>query len=580
AAARRTRDLWFGSRLLSELSRAAAQAVKDAGGELIFPADLEVPADRKTSGVANVILAELPENDPARVAADAKGAVGRKWGEFRDEAYNAVSACIRKKIWDDQADDVIEFYAAWVTRSNDYQADRARVMRLLAGRKNCRDFLPAKGWPGVPKSSLDGRRESVLKDLRVERIPERERRLLRLRDGEQLDVVGVVKRVWGGNRPYPSVSRVAADPWVRGNQHRSAFQDLIEVCKGFPDDVLHGLSTKVFPQYRSFPFEGSAVYRSRFHEFRQEAAVSEQEVARLAETLERLPEPEPYVAVLVADGDRMGELIADLKSPDDHRAFSRSLASFAQKADDIVMEHYGFLVYAGGDDVLAFLPVDQCLACAAALREAFLESLKAYPKASLSVGIAVGHFMENLEDLLEYGRAAEKAAKDPDRDGLAVHLYKRGGAPIRTRARWTKPPQEQPQQKPQQQPQEPPHERPHELPHKRLHRLAELLLTDVIPSKLPYELRRLADLYADWPEPDETVASAMRADVLRILEKKKSGKGPGEVRAALEDLVKELSRPADLRGLAENMLVARQLTRAFKQAASAPAHADPQEVHE
>ena len=37
-------------------------------------------------------------------------------------------------------------------------------MRLLAGRKNCRDFLPANGRPGVPKSSLDGLRESVLKD--------------------------------------------------------------------------------------------------------------------------------------------------------------------------------------------------------------------------------------------------------------------------------------------------------------------------------------------------------------------------------------------------------------------------------
>ena len=41
--------------------------------------------------------------------------------------------------------------------------------------------------------------------------------------------------------------------------------------------------------------------------------------------------------------------------------------------------------------------------------------------------------MENLEDLLDYGRAAEKAAKEPDRDGLAVHLHKRGGAPIRVR---------------------------------------------------------------------------------------------------------------------------------------------------
>ena len=29
--------------------------------------------------------------------------------------------------------DVIEFYGAWVSRSDNYQHDRARVMRLLAG---------------------------------------------------------------------------------------------------------------------------------------------------------------------------------------------------------------------------------------------------------------------------------------------------------------------------------------------------------------------------------------------------------------------------------------------------------------
>ncbi len=36
--ARRSRDLWFGSHLLSEISRAAARGIAVAGGQLIFPA--------------------------------------------------------------------------------------------------------------------------------------------------------------------------------------------------------------------------------------------------------------------------------------------------------------------------------------------------------------------------------------------------------------------------------------------------------------------------------------------------------------------------------------------------------------
>ena len=54
AAARRTRDLWFGSYLLSEISREVAKAVENQSGKLVFPTSSDV------DNVANVILAELP----------------------------------------------------------------------------------------------------------------------------------------------------------------------------------------------------------------------------------------------------------------------------------------------------------------------------------------------------------------------------------------------------------------------------------------------------------------------------------------------------------------------------------------
>ena len=209
AAARRTRDLWLGSYLLSEISRAVAKAVAKAienqGGQLIFPAS----SDAKN--VANLILAELSAADPKAVAAKAKEAAQKRWLEFAEDARSEASGVIRADIWEDQVDDVVEFYAAWVPRSDKYKHDRARVMRLLAGRKNCRDFLAARGRAGVPKSSLDGQRESVLKP--PSEWTTRFRARLRIRDGEQLDVVGLVKRVAGGTQPYPSVARVAADPW-------------------------------------------------------------------------------------------------------------------------------------------------------------------------------------------------------------------------------------------------------------------------------------------------------------------------------------------------------------------------------
>src|SRR5437016_4227566 len=76
----------------------------------------------------------------------------------------------------------------------------------------------------------------------------------------------------------------------------------------------------------------------------------------------------------------------------------------------------------GADDVLAFVAVDQSVECAAALRALFDAKVGAcaeqcgVARPTLSVGIAIGHFMEPLEDLLDFARAAEHRAKNPTDD--------------------------------------------------------------------------------------------------------------------------------------------------------------------
>jgi CRISPR-associated protein Cmr2 len=529
AAARRTRDLWFGSYLLSEISRAVAKSVEADGGKLIFP------ASSAAENVANVILAELPTGEPRDVAAKARQAAQKRWLEFAGEAQREASGVIRQDIWDDQVEDVIEFYAAWIVSSADYRADRGTLMRLLAGRKNCRDFLPAKGRAGVPKSSLDGQRESVLKDPARERWPERFRARLRIREGEQLDVVGLVKRVAGGTQPYPSVARIAADPWVRGNQHRLG--PVTAAC-GSLAEIIRPLNTPAHPHFEAFPYEGTAVYVARHHELIEETGATPEDLRLLREALARLPHPEPYLAVLVADGDKMGAAISALTSPDANREFSSTLAGFANSARTIINQLNGVLVYAGGDDVLAFLPVDKCLSCARKLHDDFGDRLAKYGKPTLSVGIAIGHFMENLEDLLDYGRAAEKVAKKPDRDGLAVHLHKRGGAPIGVRARWS------------------------DNPDHRLERFANLMNEGIIPTKLPYELRAMANLYEPWTE---NADAAIQQDLYRLIAKKTS-RGLGTVRQALSEFIKEMNSDK-LMTIASELLIARQIATALWQAA-------------
>ena len=342
ASARRTGDLWFGSYLLSEVSKAAAKAIHDIahahGGDLVFPAPSH-PGDLAPDSplnVANIILAELRDADPAMVAQSAKEAARARWRQVADAVYHDHRGVIHREIWADQVHDVIEFYAAWASLADDYPAARRHVMRLLGGRKNCRDFLPAKGRAGVPKSSLDGLRESVLKDPKKEPWPQHHRRRLRLRDGEQLDAIGLVKRTAEGHWPYPCVARVAADPWLRGLVAacgENVLEPLRSACQALGDAVVRRLDTsseRGYPHYADFPYEATSLFRSRHHELWEEsreegesAGASRQKFRGLEAALDELRsrasalgmpgEPNPYVAVLVADGDRVGEALSHLE---------------------------------------------------------------------------------------------------------------------------------------------------------------------------------------------------------------------------------------------------------------------------
>ena len=61
--------------------------------------------------VANVIVAELGEGDPAKVAIEAKKAARSCWREFADSVFEAYrqQGIVNSDIWNDQVDDVIEF---------------------------------------------------------------------------------------------------------------------------------------------------------------------------------------------------------------------------------------------------------------------------------------------------------------------------------------------------------------------------------------------------------------------------------------------------------------------------------------
>jgi CRISPR-associated protein Cmr2 len=229
-----------------------------------------------------------------------------------------------------------------------------------------------------------------------------------------------------------------------------------------------------------------------------------------------------YFAVLALDGDEMGKWVSGSKmppireqlannareyyeevfretknlsiqefldhprplNPSFHLQFSEALANFGiYTARKIVESYNGRLIYAGGDDVLAILPVSDAIECAESLRASFrgensaLRELKDKngrplfqetsrgfvrvkegndsgrrpseevwhdvivpgPSADVSVGIAIGHIKHPLQDMVREAQAAERRAKSEyGRGAVAISIFKRSGERVMWGAKWEK----------------------------------------------------------------------------------------------------------------------------------------------
>jgi CRISPR-associated protein Cmr2 len=564
AQARRTRDLWYGSHLLSELGRAAARALVDGGAKLIFPAlqagdpQLDAclaplrPDNTPPQNIANKLLAEAPDEvEPQRLAKAARKAVADYW-------CNEVAAPVKTKcagllaqnidaVWNEQTDSFLEFTASWLPLG-DYAATRRQLEQAIAGRKLLRDFDPwTQGRGNVPKSSLDGARESVLLPPR-QRASDKVRRY-RIADGEQLDAVGLVKRAGGEPDQFVPVVNVALASWfARASQVASTELDALKTaCR---DAGISRVARTDLPCVSPFAFDGSVLLPSRWRSVFEERGLQGDPEAwghqHVRPLFRKLDEPYPYVACLVADGDRMGRAIDGVGSADAHRAFSKALAGFADAARRVVeQQHRGALVYAGGDDVLAFVSLPEALACADALRTAFESamatacgSLASDERPTLSVGLGIGHVMESMGDLLTLGRQAEREAKR-DRNALAVLVDKRSGGTRTWRAQWNINPV-------------------------RALNEATTLLRDRIPSRKVYEI---GSILTRLPKPDEANgdgwARVLALEVKRSLSRiEGAGLRPDEVGLALDPTAGYAALHARVEAWVARLLIARTFDRA------------------
>lgn len=498
---RRTRDLWGSSYLLSFLCAHAAMAVVEEGTELLQPDPANnrfcqlVCKQRAGEEIAEEVpaFASVPNHivirttkDPEHVADRARHALQQAWHRVAEAVWQRFVEPWQelgnqtRAIWDRQVDGFWEFL--WVATAGESPG-------LLARRKLIRDHqLPPE--PGdkcmvMPDfQELSGHARPGGREAQQQFWEAIRRRvgLLDLRDNERLCAIALIKRLYPlvpkqalGWRldlaRFPSTMDVAAWPWLS----RVSAVTTAEVARYTHTVKRYAVEPSAPPELsesapppslvrRTGPYEGrlseAAKPLARLHpQFYYRNLVRDPRLCPLptadpeahAELFHQLTElqgkdgpdgqqvgaPPVFYALLLADGDRLRDVLQDWG----RSRVGAALNDFTNRVKDIVSDCHGFVVYAGGDDVLAMLPVPEALECAASLatayRSAFMElsgknspATLPGPPPTLSVAVLFSHMSLALTTALrEAHRLLDEVAKDRNgRNSLAVEVLKRGGS--------------------------------------------------------------------------------------------------------------------------------------------------------
>ncbi|WP_027180397.1 type III-B CRISPR-associated protein Cas10/Cmr2 [Maridesulfovibrio bastinii] len=454
ASARKLRDLWVGSRMLSEFSKTVARTLAENGADLIFPAPerMEELVNGSELIVANKILVSVNSPEEAdRIQQEARQAwqahfnsLGESTRSVLESEFNQIS--INLNVFDAELRDYGEFYAAWTPIAESYQDARARVESLLAARKNFRAFK-APEWNGfkTPKSSLDGMRESVFMEKPHEIIG-------LLKRNEHLDAIGCIKRFGFlakgvENKYFSDLAEMALIPWIIGAENGDISHiDLIEKFQNsFPDKIKVCRGKRLTVGNLSLNVDAEKFFsdRAKLDELYGNNAKNIWDCRD--EMFKKYGKPSPYSVIMVGDGDHMGEMIRSIPNKEMHKQFSRKLSNFSNSVATIVEEAGGSLIYAGGDDIMSYLPLHTAVMCADEIRKRFHSEMKSLCEsiglnvniaATFSIGLAIVHYMHPLDLALELARKAEFIAKESGRNSLAVIQSKRAGAEVIVHGKW------------------------------------------------------------------------------------------------------------------------------------------------
>lgn len=443
AQARKTQDLYAGSRILSELVKEGMNTDLFKPEEIIFP-----KSSSEAVSVPNrfIALVEKPADELKAFGEKVEKRVCKRFIDIAEETLQAEG--LSKPLgFDQQIKKHLTIH--WSFQPYDesnYGGSYIALEDTIGSIKNIRPFeqfnyngqLGEKGR----KCSLDGERNALFfkktsnKELPLHLTDKvKEVSSDKLNDGEGLSAVSFLKRFsrWRELREagFPSTAEIALLHdieqlsseqrvylrWLEQLHHKND-KKVYAVCLEMVGKKLIGTEeiNVLKPEKLNGDWRTDFDYQSCFEE---NLVADNYPVAEQLGFLRKLQRElkgalnTRYYAMVMFDGDDMGKHLESIaeKGLESHTNFSQRLSEFAGAARRYVDEkNHGQTVYAGGDDFLGFINLYYLFEAMEHLKTLFEKGVGV--DLHFSAGIVIAHYKIPLSEVLKTVRKVERIAKE------------------------------------------------------------------------------------------------------------------------------------------------------------------------
>ena len=443
--ARKTQDLFAGSKLLTNLIDSTIKELKETGKnvKVIFPHYKENENDKN---YPNRFVAKIEKIDSKEIEKIGNQLETKVKSRFKENAEEIFNQNVNKNItkpndFYNQIDNLLTVY--WVAEeySDNYKKSYDKLEQLLGSIKNARKFNQL-GETGR-KCSLCGERNALFYNgnkkptyLQKDAVKIDDRKLNK---GESLCAVCFTKRFYK-TKSFPSTAEIATMNTIDILQKEIPYN-----FQGKFENVLANDSQLIYLENieNELQNKDSDFPEHILEEFRKELNKScKNQKLKLNK----------YYAIIMSDGDNMGNWLSGKYLPDItkledfHNKFSERLGSFTKQAKDYLnKENRGETVYAGGDDFLGFVNLESLFDLLQELRNLFdsevnaklREEFNLEKEITLSAGVVIAHYKTPLHIVLDWARKMEHSAKEKaGRNAFAMAVLKHSGEIHQTHWKW------------------------------------------------------------------------------------------------------------------------------------------------